>query len=179
MAKTEITGLKGQFQLQVKCKMIPNFSWLIDGNLAGSGHIGGWGVYEKEILNDDLNQLLNEGIRAIVSLTEHPLDTVSVISKGMNYLHIPIPDMTPPSLDAVNEFVRFVDGQFGEKRPVLVHCEAGLGRTGTMLGCYLVKIGLSPGDAINKVRSHRPGSIETLAQETTVFEYADYAHGDE
>jgi atypical dual specificity phosphatase len=175
----EITGSKDQFQLQAKCKMVPNFSWLIDANLAGSGHIGGWGKYEIDILNDDLDQLMHEGIRAIVSLTEQPLDIECVLAKGMNYLHIPIPDMAPPSMGAVYKFVTFVESELKQNRPVLVHCEAGLGRTGTMLGCYLVKMGLNPGEAISKVRLNRPGSIETAAQEMTIFEYAAYTCEDE
>jgi atypical dual specificity phosphatase len=156
--------------------MVPNFSWLLDGSLAGSGNIGGWARYEKDIIDNDLDQLINEGIRAIVSLTEQSLDVESLSAKGMSYLHIPIPDMSPPSLHAVSAFIGFVDEELKENRPVLVHCEAGLGRTGTMLGCYLIKTGLGPIEAINRVRLSRPGSIETSAQEATIFEYAVYYH---
>jgi len=156
--------------------MVPNFSWLIDGSLAGSGNIGGWDRHGKDILDDDLDKLVNMGICAIASLTERPLDIGSLSIKGMSYIHIPIPDMSPPSLAAVCKFIDFVDDELAVKRPVLVHCEAGLGRTGTMLSCYLVKTGLKPNEAINRVRLNRPGSIETPAQEATVFEYAKYYH---
>jgi atypical dual specificity phosphatase len=51
---------------------------------------------------------------------------------------------------------------------VAVHCGAGLGRTGTLVACYLVAGGLSAEDAIAKVRRLRPGSIETAEQEAAV-----------
>ena len=51
---------------------------------------------------------------------------------------------------------------------VAVHCGAGLGRTGTLVACYLVAGGLSAEEAIAKVRRLRPGSIETLEQEAAV-----------
>lgn len=55
---------------------------------------------------------------------------------------------------------------------VAVHCILGLGRTGTMLACYLVKDkGLAPADAIAEIRRLRPGSIETYEQEKAVFQF--------
>ena len=46
-------------------EMLPNFSWLIQGVLAGSGQIGGWGRYGSEALDRDLQELREEGIKAI------------------------------------------------------------------------------------------------------------------
>lgn len=57
------------------------------------------------------------------------------------------------------------------QQPVAVHCLAGLGRTGTMLACYLVATGTPANNAIMRIREWRPGSIETKEQEAVVYEY--------
>ena len=57
-------------------------------------------------------------------------------------------------------------------RRVAVHCGGGLGRTGTLLACYLVSAGCAPDEAIRRVRAARPGSIETPEQEQAVRRYA-------
>jgi len=52
---------------------------------------------------------------------------------------------------------------------VLIHCRAGLGRTGLLAATLLVELGAKPQTAIADVRRARPGAIETLAQEAYVL----------
>lgn len=121
---------------------------------------------------EDLAWLAAQGVGALISLTEEPLEKGLVFQQGMRYLHLPIEDMQAPNLAEISAFVAFVDKSLEEGRPVVVHCRAGMGRTGTMLACYLVHRDTDPRTALAQVRRHRPGSVETWAQELTVHEYA-------
>jgi atypical dual specificity phosphatase len=57
----------------------------------------------------------------------------------------------------------------------MVHCAAGKGRTGSVLAAYLVKKqGVTAEEAIEKIRSMRPGSIQSVVQETAVSMYEKY-----
>ena len=69
--------------------------------------------------------------------------------------------------------IEFIDEQVVQnQRPVVVSCYAGIGRTGTVLACYLVNRGAEPADAIDEVRRLRPRSVQTPEQEAAVYEYA-------
>ena len=147
---------------------IDNFSWVIDGVLAGSGQIG----KQNDItLEKDLEWLIVQGIKAIVSLTSFPLAGTALAERGIDYLHLPVPDMCAPKLALVERFVSFVDYCRSEKFPVVVHCGAGLGRTGTAIACYFVHMGALGTEALNRVRVMRPGSVETLKQEALIHRY--------
>ena len=67
-------------------------------------------------------------------------------------------------MEQAREFVDFVDGELSNNRPVAVHCEAGLGRTGTMLAVYLISKGENSGSAIKRVREAENSAIETIKQ---------------
>jgi len=132
-------------------------SWIIEDELAAF----------SAFALDDLNVLAEEGICAIVSLTERPPPELIGASR-FSTLHLPIEDMTPPDREQIKHFVEFVDRHVGDGCAVGVHCLAGLGRTGTMIACYLVKRGRSADDAIEEVRRKRPGSVQTELQEQAV-----------
>ena len=119
--------------------------------------------------DDDLETFKRHGIAAIVSLTPMPLDCDAVARAGFEYLHLPVPDFAAPKPVEVKRFVEFVRGirDKGEGA-VAVHCGSGLGRTGTMLACFLVSEGRSAAEAIADVRRLRPGSVETDEQEAAV-----------
>lgn len=135
-------------------------SWMIENELA---------AFSAYVLRD-LKRLRAHGIRAIVSLTEDlPPELVGV--SQFKLLHLPIVDMSPPDNEQIVRFVDFVDRMIGEGRAVGVHCLAGLGRTGTMIACYLVTRGLSAVEAIDHVRRIRPGSIQTDEQERAIYRW--------
>ncbi len=142
------------------------FSWVIDGRLAGLPRPGATRPVEE-----DLDFLRSEGIGLLISLTGRHIDAAAARSRGIEVLRIPIPDFGAPKLEQQCALVAAVDTALAGKRPVGVHCAAGLGRTGTMLSTCLVSTGMSPQSAIDEVRRRRPGSIETPEQERAVHAY--------
>ncbi len=142
-------------------------SWMIESELAA------FALFALA----DLGRLAAEGIGAIVSLTEEVPEPL-VGERRFKLLHLPIVDMTVPETAQVERFVHFVDRMIAMGRPVGVHCLAGLGRTGTMIACYLVTRGMSAGQAIDHVRSVRPGSIQTEEQEQMVHRWERVRSGE-
>lgn len=90
---------------------------------------------------------------------------------GLRWVRYRVWDMTAPELQDVRDFVAEVDGELGRGGRVAVHCLGGVGRTGTMVACYLVLHGMTPPEAIAEVRARRPGSIQTEEQELVVYRY--------
>lgn len=145
--------------------MIANFSWVIPDRLAGFGVLA-------MPTSRDLEALRAEGVGAMVSLTETALDAELAIQAGLQHFHLPVPDMQAPSLGEIRQFIEFVNQARRSGLATAVHCRAGLGRTGTMIACYLVHEGHSSEEALNLLRVHRPGSVETESQEQAVREFA-------
>lgn len=143
-----------------------NFSYLIGGRLAGMERPG-----THADLQADLQFLDKEGFSAIVSLTETPLPQESLAKFGFEYLHLPVPDFAPPSLAQARQFMELLDKIWSVGGSVLVHCGAGIGRTGTILACALVTGGMTAEEAVRQVRQKRPHSVETTAQEQFVYTY--------
>ena len=159
--------------------------WVIPGVLAGMPmpfiHLdrrmaGGGSQAEFE---DELPALHSAGIRAVVSLLNIPGDASVYESAGFSFLCLPVPDGGAPTFEQADEFVRFVSAQRAANRAVAVHCEAGLGRTGTLIAIYLIDQGESAASAIGLVRDVESVAIETNRQIQFLEEYEKRVHSNQ
>jgi atypical dual specificity phosphatase len=125
---------------------------------------------------DEMCALHAAGVRAVVSLLNIPSDASVYESAGFSFLCLPVPDGGAPTFEQADEFVRFVTEQRAAQRPVAVHCEAGLGRTGTLLATYLVAQGVSAAAAIERVRAAERVAVETSRQICFLEQYAERVH---
>lgn len=132
-----------------------HFMWIEAGRLAVSG------FPEQEM---DVRWLYDQGIRAIITLTEQAL-TYCFITPDLlesldivNY-HEPIDTRgVPDDFDVVYRVMEFVDEMFMARRPVLIHCWNGTGRTGVMLYTYFLQQNISLIDAQHHIAYIRPTS---------------------
>jgi len=144
--------------------------WVIPGALAGMSmpfvhperRMRGGGLLSE--FDDELATLAEAGVKAVVSLLNIPTDSQIYAEAGFEFVCLPVLDGQAPTLHQVTTLVEFVDRCIGERKPVAVHCEAGCGRTGTVLSAYLIAKGASAEEAIARVRSVEPSAVETHGQ---------------
>ena len=117
---------------------------------------------------EELDWLRQQGIQLIISLTEDRPRRDWINEAGLFALHVPVPDMEPPSPEQLEHCISAIERAHQRQMGVAVHCGAGLGRTGVVLACYFVTKGLTALNAIARVRRIRPGSIETDEQAEAV-----------
>ena len=153
----------------------------------GKGRIGmcacpGWRTHYSSMgtgLGEDLDTIRAWGASGLVTLLEpEEIEILGIGSmagecsqRGMWWLHMPVRDMCAP--DAGFDARWAEEGarlrallQSGEG--FVVHCWAGLGRTGTVAARLLTDFGIPPKRAISLVRAARAGAIQSLQQEIYV-----------
>ena len=141
----------------------PGFTWVDQPHLAA--------LAQPESAAD-LGWLRRNGIDVLVSLTEGPVRRDWVNEAGLMAVNVPVPDMEPPTDRQLDHLLDTVRRANSSGMGVAIHCGAGLGRTGTVLAAYFVTRGMSPREAVAKVRRLRPGSVETAEQERAVEAFA-------
>ena len=108
-------------------------------------------------------QALAAGVTTVVDLRAEKdayLDDAAALAAGLDVVRMPIRDGQTPGADQIAAFVGIVKEAPGI---VLVHCGAGVGRTGSMATAYLVATGQANGaETVVRNLSVGPPSVEQL-----------------
>jgi len=133
-------------------------------------------------LGDEVARWKRQGIDSVLTLLtpdeEREMELGSEASeakaRGLEFSSFPIPDRRVPSSEA--NLVKVLDklnGTLSDSKNVLIHCRQGIGRTGLVAACLLVRKGMSPGAAVEKVSMARGIPVpETDEQREWIDHYA-------
>ena len=150
---------------------------LTKGQLWISHYPGKIGMEDKIIQAEiDLLELKKKKIDIVVSLLEKkelkPLNvsTLFEVIKKHKFTHyyFPIKDKSVPKKNVeLNRLLNDLSFKIRQNKKILLHCNAGLGRSGLIAALLCKKLGISE-NPISYIRKHRPGSIETKDQEKMI-----------
>lgn len=165
-----------------------NVYWVIPGRFAVGEYPGAKGFHEAA---PKLRTLLRAGIDHFIDLTEPgelaPYDGVladeaRALGASATHERHSIRDVSVPRAPAeMAAILDAIDHALAEGRNVYVHCWGGVGRTGTVVGCWLVRQGWTSDEALTQVskwwqsmeKADRRRSPETREQRTYVREWAE------
>ncbi|QQS48539.1 MAG: dual specificity protein phosphatase family protein [Acidobacteriota bacterium] len=164
---------------------IPDSYWIENGKILAGEYPG---AESEDEARKKLRAFLEAGISYFIDLTEEhePLEPYAGIlhseagKAGREVVHrrMPIRDVGVPSVEFMDEIQSVISEAIEEGHTVYVHCWGGVGRTGTVVGCYLVEQGMGGEEAIDHLAKLRAGtpkahrkSPETADQEAMIREW--------
>jgi len=95
-------------------------------------------------------------------------------AQGIEFISFPIPDrQVPGSESKLAQTLEQLDGALSSGKNVVIHCRQGVGRSGLVATCLLVRKGMSPGAAVESVSAARGVSVpETIEQRDWIDRHA-------
>ena len=148
--------------------------WVVPGKLLAGYYPGD---REPGTSRAKLQSLLDVGVRHVVNLVEEerldnygrPIDYPSQLAElaremgvSTTYSHNPVTDLGIPSREKMKSILDDIDAAIADGKTVYVHCLAGIGRTGSVVGCYLSRHDIAVGqralDMISRLRANDPNA---------------------
>jgi protein-tyrosine phosphatase len=143
------------------------------GRLIAGRHPCAWGVENAWI---EVRDLAAAGVTLFVDLTQPgELQPYASLVEPARYVNHPIVDFSIPTRDGLVAILDEIDAELEAGGVVYVHCWAGCGRTGVVVGSWLVRHGADPNEALRRIAEARGlGCPQTLEQRILVL---DWKHG--
>ena len=162
---------------------IPNSYWVLPGRFLAGGYPGD---PDEEQTRRKARQLLAAGVSFFLDLTGESelnpyLPYVQEEAHGRPFTHqrMTIEDRRTPTPEHMITILDTIDAALAAGRVVYLHCWGGAGRTGTVVGCHLVRHGMPGGAALQEIARLRQGvtsvnlSPETGEQEQLVWQWPE------
>ena len=140
-----------------------------EGQLVAGRHPCAWGQEEAP---DEVGDLLAQGVTLFLDLTQEgelePYD--HFVPADVRYVRRSIRDFSVPTKEELVTTLDVLDSEIESGGLVYVHCWAGCGRTGVVVGSWLVRHGLDPREALARIAETRgAGCPQTLQQRLLVL----------
>ncbi len=179
-----------QKSLHRKKLPIPESYWVIPGRFLAGEYPGG---FNRERVRLRMDACLDAGLNTFINLTgpdELPpylpvlLEEAELYNRKIEAIHLPIRDFGLPSREEMITILDTIDAMLGQNRNVYLHCWGGIGRTGTTVGCYLVRHGMTGEQSLAQLaqwwdddprRAYYPRTPETNEQVQFVREWHELA----
>jgi Cyclin-dependent kinase inhibitor 3 (CDKN3) len=168
---------------------IPESYWVEPGRfLAGEypAH------YNEELTRRQIDALIEAGFDTFIDLTG-PNETLPYANTlleqasayGIEAVHhrFPIGDFGLPTPELMNSILKRIEESLQAGRRIYLHCWGGIGRTGTTVGCYLVRQGRTGTEALQQLAAwwsnvpksrYHPTSPETQQQMGFILHWAEH-----
>jgi hypothetical protein len=170
---------------------IPESYWVISGRLLAGEYPG---LSAEELTRKRIDAFLEHGFRTFIDLTSPNelgpyarilTEQATAYDVAVSYQRFPIGDFGLPTPEQMNTILDAIEESLKADQKIYLHCWGGIGRTGTTVGCYLVRQGMDGVEALRQLAAWWKGvpksrfhlhSPETVQQMNFVRNWAAHDH---
>jgi protein-tyrosine phosphatase len=156
---------------------IPDSYWVEPGRLCAGEY-----PYARDRAEaaEKLQRISAAGIDTFIDLTEegeYGLASYAEDLDGLEYKRLAIADLGVPTAERMSEILDAIDDALSRGRTVYVHCYGGVGRTGTVVACHLVRHGATAERALASIAEWRRETPDGRRESPETLEQLRFVEG--